>query len=319
MTTTVPFGRTGVETSPLALGTSGWGPRRTGETAEQRDARISELADAFFAGRLGTTLLDTSNAYGEDAGAPHSERLIGEAIARVGGVPAGLVVQSKLDRDMATGRFDAARMRDSLAESLDRLGIERIPVLYLHDPENIGFKAAMAPGGPVDALLAMRESGAADAIGISGGPVGMLQRFVETDLFDALVTHNRFTLVDRSAEALLDAAAERGLGIANAAPYGAGVLTGDPRFAGSYGYRPIRPEVQDAVDRATAACVRVGVPLSAAALQFSLRDPRVHTTIVGAASLAGWERAARDAAARIPDELWAELAPLAAGIALDAW
>jgi len=310
-----PFGRAGVAVTPLAIGTSSWGEERAGESAEERSARIATMADAFFAGRLPSNLLDTSNMYG----AHHSEEHIGAAIARAGGVPEGLVVQTKLDRDTATGDFSGDRMRASVAESLERLGLDRIPVLYLHDPENIGFEAAMESGGPVDAIVAMKEQGLADAIGISGGPVDMLQRFVETDLFDALVTHNRFTLLDRSADALLDASAARNVGVTNAAPYGAGVLTGDPRFAGSYGYRPIHPETKAALDRMIVLCAEAGVELAAAALQFSMRDPRVHATIVGPGRVERIAETERWATASIPEELWPalEAARPPADVALD--
>ncbi|MGN6326708.1 aldo/keto reductase [Pseudolysinimonas sp.] len=310
-----PFGRTGVEVTPLAIGTSSWGEERAGESVAERTARVATMADAFFARRLPSNLLDTSNMYGDH----HSEEHIGAAIARVGGVPDGLVVQTKLDRDTATGDFGGDRMRASLAESLERLGLDRIPVLYLHDPENIGFEAAMAPGGAVEALVAMKEEGRATAIGISGGPVDMLQRFVETDLFDALVTHNRFTLLDRSADALLDAAAERNVGVTNAAPYGAGVLTGDPRFADRYGYRPIHPETRAALERMAALCADAGVELAAAALQFSLREARVHATVVGPGRIERIAETERWATAPIPDGLWSalEAARPPAEVALD--
>jgi D-threo-aldose 1-dehydrogenase len=298
-----PFGSTGFQTTRLSLGSSSWGTPREGETAEQRDQRIADLAGAFLAGSLPTNFLDTSNMYGDS----ESEGLIGAAIRLAGGLPDGIVLQTKLDRDMATDDFSADRMWRSLEESLDRLGLDRVHGLYLHDPEAIGFDAAMVAGGAVDALVEMKAQGLASFIGISGGPVDMLQRFVETNLFDALVTHNRFTLVDRSAEQLIAASTERGMGIDNAAPYAAGVLTGDPRFAGRYAYGEARPEVTAAIEAMSAVCADAGVPLGAAALQFSMRDPRIHSTIVGASSLARMQEATDHASFDIPDALFAEL------------
>jgi D-threo-aldose 1-dehydrogenase len=310
------FGRTGVSVTPLALGTSGWGPLRTGESVTDRDERIAALADAFLAGSLPTNVIDTSNEYGGS----QSEGLIGQGMLRAGGLGADQVLQTKLDRRLSDGDFSASQMWHSLEQSLERLGVDHLQVLYLHDPESIGFEAAMAPGGPVEALVQMKERGVVDAIGISGGPVGMLQRFVETDLFDALITHNRYTLVDRSANALFGAATQRDVGVANAAPYGGGILTGDSRFAGQYGYRAIRPEVQAAVDAITRLCADAGVSLAAAALQFSLRDPRIYTTIIGATSLGRLDDTLREATEQIPDGLWAEFDAVAppASAALDA-
>lgn len=297
------FGKTGLSVTSLCIGTSGWGPPREHEGLIDRDSRIGELADAYFAGQLPTNFLDTSNMYGNS----ESETLIGQALRRAGGLGAGRVLQTKLDRNLDDDSFSTEQMWRSLEQSLERLSVDQVQVLYLHDPQVIGFTASMAPGGPVEALLQMKERGITASIGISGGPVDMLEQFVETDVFDALITHNRYTLVDRSADGLLGAAQRRDMGITNAAPYGGGVLTGDARFRGQYGYRPILPAVQNAVERADRACAEAGVTMAAAALQFSMRDPRIHSTIVGASSRARLNDTYQQATERVPEDLWAEL------------
>jgi D-threo-aldose 1-dehydrogenase len=301
------FGRTGLDVTALCIGTSSWGPTRRGESDADRDARVDAMARRALDGSFGTNFVDTSNAYGDGL----SEVYLGRALGALGALPAGVVLQTKLDRDVASGSFSADRMRRSAEESLERLGVDKVQVLYLHDPEHIGFEAATAPGGPVEALIALKDAGVTDHIGISGGPVGMLQRFVELDIFDALVTHNRYTLLDRSAQNLLDAATARNVGVCNAAPYGGGILTGDARFAGSYGYRPIRPAVKRAAEAMSALCAEAGVPLGAAALQFSLRAEQVHSTIVGGSELSRLEEAIELAAVPIPDDLWPQLDALA--------
>ncbi len=104
------------------------------------------------------------------------------------------------------------------------------------------------------------------------------------------------------------------MGITKMAPFGADVLTGDARFAGSYGYKPITQEAARPVAEMTGLCRDAGVPLSAAALQFSMRDPRVHSTIVGVSTRKRFDRAAADASIKIPEGLWAALddvAPIA--------
>ncbi|MDQ1547287.1 MAG: D-threo-aldose 1-dehydrogenase [Actinomycetota bacterium] len=310
------YGSTGLRVSPICLGTSGWGPFRDGESIDERDERIDALATAFFRGALATNLLDTSNIYGES----EAELLIGRTLSAQGGVRSDLVLQTKVDRDVATNDFSEAQVWRSLEQSLERLGVDRIQMLFLHDPENIGFDASMARGGPMGALLAIKEQGIAEFIGISGGPVRVLDQFVETGYFDALITHNRFTLVDRSAGRLIDRATRMGMGVANAAPYGAGVLTGDPRFRGTYGYAPIRREVSDAVDAMARLCADADVPIAAAALQFSVRDARIHSTIVGASSADRLEEAFRHLEVEIPVEFWEQLDELQppAWAALDA-
>ena len=213
-----PLGSGPEAVSPLCLGTSGWGRLRAGETPADRAARTIPLADFVLARHPELNVLDTSNIYGEG----QSERVIGSVIDRLGGLPDGQVVMTKVDRDPATGEFTGTRMWRSLEESMDRLNLPSIQVLFLHDPEHIGFEASMAHGGPVDALVAMKERGLAHSIGISGGPVPMLQRFVDLGVFDHLISHNRFTLIDRSAADLFASARDRGMGVVNAAPYGGG-------------------------------------------------------------------------------------------------
>jgi D-threo-aldose 1-dehydrogenase len=298
-----PAGALALNLSPLTLGTSGWSLR-----SEAENAATDALAADFAAGRLATNVIDTSNIYGDG----HSEVVIGRALA--GRVGPGLVVQTKLDRDLDRNDFSADQMELSLRQSLDRLGLESVDVLFLHDPENVGFDSVMQPGGAVDALVAMRGRGVARAIGISGGPVGMLRDFVDTGIFDVLINHNRFTLVDRSATGLYQAARDRNMIVQNAAPFGAGILTGDPRFAGTYAYGPIRPETQAAVDAATRIAAEAGIPLAALALQFSLRHPLVDTTVVGVRTRERFDEAVAHAAIEVPDAVWAELetiAPLA--------
>jgi D-threo-aldose 1-dehydrogenase len=286
------YGRTDLMVSALCVGTSGWSALTVDDCVDLLGA----------ASEQGLNFVDTANIY---AGG-RSEELLG-SVRTTTSVLDATVLQTKLDRDVETGDFGYEQMFISLRQSLERLQLDRVPVLMLHDPENIGFEPAMAPGGPVDALVEMRAQGLADSIGISGGPTSMLQQFVETDLFDTLITHNRFTLLDRSAEALLDAATARDLGVTNAAPFGAGLLTGDPRFAGSYGYAPIGPGRQAAYRRMVEICRSAGVPIGAAALQFSLRDPRIHSTVVGLSTVDRLTEATTWAATTIDDGVWAEL------------
>jgi D-threo-aldose 1-dehydrogenase len=310
-----PLGSGPEAVSPLCLGTSGWGRLRAGETPAERAARTIPLADFVLARHPELNVLDTSNIYGEG----ESERVIGLVIDRLGGLPDGQVVMTKVDRDPATGEFTGTRMWRSLEESMGRLNLSSVQVLFLHDPEHIGFEASIAPGGPVDALVAMKERGLARSIGISGGPVPMLQRFVDLGVFDHLISHNRFTLIDRSAADLFASARDRGMGVVNAAPYGGGALSGRPGSERHYGYRDAPALVRETIHAMSRACAASGVSLSAAALQFSMRSPLVDTTVIGASSLDRLEAAIDDAGADIPSTLWAALDALApAGFALDS-
>jgi D-threo-aldose 1-dehydrogenase len=272
-------------------------PEAYGYSIEEDEAAraLDELLDGPF------TFIDTGNDYGDG----RSEQRIGAALAR--GRGSGMTVATKVDRDKRSGVFDGSRVRRSTEESLGRLGVDRVPLLHLHDPEHIGFDASMAAGGPVEALIRLRDEGIAASIGVAGGSATLLRRFVETGVFDVVQTHNRFTLLDRTSDTLISVATERGLGVINAAPYGGGLLSDVTGQVDSYGYRPLADALRRARDAMRDACGRFGVPLAAAALQFSTRDPRIHTTIVGM-SRPGRATSTRELlGVHVPDELWSEL------------
>jgi D-threo-aldose 1-dehydrogenase len=169
----------------------------------------------------------------------------------------------------------------------------------------------MAAGGPVEALIRLRDEGVVDRIGVAGGPIDLLTRYVETDVFDAVLTHNRFTLLDRSAEPLFDAATARGMGVLNAAVYGGGMLVKGPDARPRYAYGLGDPSLAETARRMRVACDRHEVPLAAAALQFSVRERRIHATVVGMSAPERVEETLNLLDVRIPDELWDELRKLA--------
>ena len=127
-----------------------------------------------------------------------------------------------------------------------------------------------------------------------------------------MISHNRFTLVDQSAEPLLDDAQARGVAFVNAAPFGGGMLVKGPDAVPTYCYAPVADEVLDRVRRMEALCAEHGVPLAAAALQFSLRSPLVDSTVVGISSPARLEEALTLEATEIPDGVWDEIEALGA-------
>lgn len=296
-----PFGRTGMTVTPICVGTSPLASMPALYGYAVGDDRAEATVEAVFDGPF--NFLDTSNNYG----AGSAERRIG-AVVRRRGVPDGFVLATKVDADPETGDFSGERVRRSAEESLSRLGLDRVPLLYLHDPEHhITFEQAMAPGGAVEALVALRDAGVASHIGIAGGPVSLLRRYVATGVFEAVISHNRWTLVNREAGPLLDEAYERGVAVVNGAPYGGGMLVKGPDAQPRYAYRETDESVRDAVRAMRRACAAHDVPLAAAALQFSMRDPRVASTIVGISQPERIEETLALATAPIPAALWEEL------------
>ena len=186
----------------------------------KRPERGELLADAMLTSPY--RQLDTSNNYANG----ESEKLLGGAIRRLGGLPADKVVFTKVDAAPVSGRFGADRVRRSFEESMTRLGLETVPLLHFHDPYMLDVAEAMAPGGPVEALIALRDEGLVGAIGIAAGKRALMEEYVRTDAFDAVLNHNRWTLVDRSADTLWNLATERRMTVFNAAPFGGGILAG---------------------------------------------------------------------------------------------
>lgn len=300
-----PLGRTQILASPITLGTSGLG-RGTVPGSAAEEAAVG-LAAAMLHGPY--ALVDTSNEY---AGG-RSEAVLGRALAEHGAAPgrsALSTIVSKVDRDPATGAFDRDRVLRSFDESCERLGVERIGLLHLHDPYTVSFAEAMAPGGAVAGLLELRAAGRIDAIGVAAGRLGLMRRYVATELFDVVLSHNRFTLVDDSARPLFEQARALGMGVFNAAPFGGGLLARGSASGARYAYQDSPGELLDWVARAEAVCAAHGTPLPTAALHFSLRSPLVDSTVVGVSSAGRIAELEQARSHPIPDALWPELAAL---------
>jgi len=300
------LGTTGLRVTPICIGGSPLGsmPHLYGHdtTVEQGIATARRTLEGPF------NFLDTSNNYSDG----ESERRIGAALAELGGVPDGFVLATKVDRDSSTGDFSGERTRRSIEESLERLGLDRFQLVYLHDPEHISFEAGVAPDGPMEALVALQREGMIDHVGVAGGPIDLMRRYIATGNFSVVITHNRYTLIDRSAEPLFDDAQRQDVAVVNGAPFGGGVLAKGPAAVSDYAYAPARPEVMRSIEAIDAACRSHDVPIAAAALQFSTRDPRIASTIVGASGPERIEQLLELAQWPIPSTLWDELAPLAA-------
>jgi D-threo-aldose 1-dehydrogenase len=303
---TQPLGKTGLSVTPLCLGTSPLGnfPSQYGYEvgADQAVATVRRVLEGPI------NFLDTSNNYGDG----QAEIRIGRALAEAGGLPKGFVLATKVDPLPGSDDFSGDRVRASVGESLERLGLDKLQLVYLHDPERITFDEATGPGGAVEAMVELRDEGVIEHLGVAGGPIDLMRQYLATDVFEAVISHNRYTLVDSSADPLIEDAAERGVAFVNAAPYGGGMLVRGPDAVPTYCYRPADAATLDRVRAMERACQARDVPLAAAALQFSLRDRRVASTIVGMSDPSRVEQTLRLAEWPIADDLWQQLLTLAA-------
>jgi D-threo-aldose 1-dehydrogenase len=295
------LGGTGLSVSPLCVGCAPLGDMPETFDFSVDEKRAAETLGAVFGSPI--NFLDTAASYGDG----ESERRIGELLGEMGGLPEGVVLATKADRDLTSGDFSGEQMRRSVERSLRLLGMDRLQLVYLHDPEHESFEYMMAPGGPVEVLKGFEEEGVIQHLGVAGGPIDLMIRFVETDLFEAVITHNRYTLVNRTADPLFDVAAEHGVAALNAAPYGSGILAKGPEAYARYEYAQAPQEMVAQVRAMQDACLEFDVPLAAAALQFSLQDSRIISTIVGMSRPERVQQTLDLAAHPIPDELWESL------------
>ncbi|MGW1229522.1 aldo/keto reductase [Streptomyces sp. NPDC002530] len=200
--------------------------------------------------------------------------------------------------------FSAAGVRRSLEDSLERLGLDRIDIAYLHDPDDHA-EAAFREAYPE--LEKLRAEGLIGAIGAGMNQTRMLTRFVvETDV-DVVLCAGRYTLLDQSAlHDLLPAAEARGRSVVMGGVFNSGLLA-DPRPGATYDYAAAPPPLVDRALRLKAVTERHDVPLRAAALHYPLAHPAVAGVLVGTRS----PIEVRDAAAllrrEIPDALWDDL------------
>jgi len=250
--------------------------------------------------------IDTAALYGDG----ESERRVGIAFRELGGLPANAILQTKQGRDPSTNDYSGDTVKRRMEKSLNLLGVDRIEIVYLHDQEWTTYDEAMAPDGPVAALRSFQEQGVIGHLGVAGGPIPVQMQYVESGLFDALIHHNRYTLLNRSADPLIDAAVSRGMSVLNAAPYGSGMLVKGPDAYPRYAYQQASSEMIERVRQFAAIADRFGVPLAAVALQFSTRDPRMTATIVGMSHPDRIADTIRFMVTPIPDALWDEIADI---------
>lgn len=204
--------------------------------------------------------------------------------------------------------FTESGIRASLDESRERLGIEKIDVLYLHDPERNDLDLAISSALP--ALEALRAEGQADAVGVGSMVSEALARSVREADLDLIMVAGRYTLLEQPAAVeVLPACAETGTGIVAASVFNSGLLAqSEPRRDGRYEYGQLPDELWDRLVRIAAICRAHDVPLPAAAVQFPLQAGVVRSVVVGGSRPAQLAQNVEYAALEIPTELWAELA-----------
>uniref|UniRef100_UPI003F4922DB aldo/keto reductase n=1 Tax=Paenarthrobacter nicotinovorans TaxID=29320 RepID=UPI003F4922DB len=300
-----------------ALGPLGFGAAGIGNLYRAMPDQQAEIT-VQAAWNSGVRYFDTAPHYGLGL----SEQRLGNALRdkpRSSYVLSTKVGRLLIDRPNATGHddegFDVAAtaerrwdfsesgIRRSLEESLTRLGLDRVDVLYLHDPEVHDLELGITSALP--ALLKLREEGLAAAIGVGTNSTEAALECVERSDLDLLMLAGRYTLLEQPRVPLLERCLERGTGIVNVGVFNSGLLArAEVRDNAHYNYGQAPAGLVRRARQLAAICRKFDVELPTAALQFSLRHSAVVNITVGAGTA---EQAAGNAirmAATVPAELW---------------
>ena len=309
----VPLGRTPLRVTRLGLGTAPLGGLFAAVGDDQARGAVERAWD------LGLRWFDTAPLYGSGL----SEQRLGAALrphARDEYVLATKV--GRLLRPSGSGRpggqdfwgegtgldpvfdFSATATRRSLEESLERLGLGRVDVLHVHDPDEHHREAVE---GALPELVRMRAEGTIGAVSAGMNQAPLLAALVREADLDCVLLAGRYTLLDQSGLGeLLPACVERGVAVLAGGVFNSGLLA-DPRPGARFDYRPTDAATLARALALQEVCARHGVPLAAAALQFPLGHPAVATVVVGARSAQEVATNVELFELEIPGALWADL------------
>ena len=303
--------RTGLEISQMGLGTATFGGLYTSVSQEECDAAINCALDN------GITYIDTAPHYGKGTaerrlanslkGKPRASFEISTKIGRLL-VPTEYEAEPDFaDTDTSVTRvfdFSESGVEKSLRSSLERMELESVEILMIHDPDD-NADAAIRESFP--ALLKMRDKGIIKAIGVgmnqSATPARMIK---ETDI-DLVLIAGRYSLLDQRALAdLLPVALERGVDIIAAGVLNSGILA-NPVAGATFDYVPASDEILAKAQRIKALLDQHDIPLTAAALQYPLRHPAVKCVLIGCRSTDEILSNAANLDLELPEDIWQKI------------
>jgi D-threo-aldose 1-dehydrogenase len=295
----VVLGRTALRVSRLGLGTA---PMASVFWGNEETIAIDAARRALDAG---VTFVDTAPLYG-----------LGEAEHRLGAALRagrfGVVIATKVGRLLEVGpdgeiaaRFDFGydAVRRSLESSLGRLGVDRVDIVHIHDPDD---HVDDAVAGAHRALVDLREQGVIEAVSVGTGSAETAATFLERCDLDCMLVAGRYTLLDQTAAPVIQQCAERGIAYLAAGVFNSGVLA-RPSEDAWYDYAPATGPMLERVRRIERLCRRYDVSLRTAALSFVLAHPKVTAVIVGMATPEEVDDNLAAASVGVPEDLWIEL------------
>lgn len=288
---TRPLGKTGLRLPILGFGASSLGQEFRRITLDEALRSVRVALDC------GIRFIDTSPFYGRGM----SEVLLGHALRDV---PRDQYVMcTKLGRyDLAHFDFSARRVAESVDVSLHRLGCGHIDIMLCHDIEFVPMQQIVDETLP--ALRKIQAQGKVRWIGFSGYPQKIFRYICEQTSVDCVLSYNQYTLQNtRFADETIPYLKSKGIGTINAGPFSARLLTNAPLPA----WLKEPEEVKAAARRAAELCASRGTDIAKLALQFSVANPDIATTVAGSANPENIRRWAAWAAEPIDQELLAQV------------
>lgn len=312
---------TSLDTPPLTLPRFGFGAAQLGNlfretTEEEADGAVRAAWDA------GIRYFDTAPHYGVGT----SERRLGERLAAY--PREQYLISTKVGRllrpgpgtgdDMASGfavpddvvrewDFSEAGVRRSHAESLERLGMDRVDILFAHDPEEGPTEQAISEGLP--ALARMRDEGLVRAVGVGSKDADVLTRAVRTGLIDLVMLSGRYTLLEQDASReLLEECVRHDVGVVAVSVFNSGLLARHevPDDA-HYEYGDAPAHLIERARELAGIAERHGVTLPDLAVQFPLRHPAVRSVALGMRTAEQVRSNAERMARTVPEAVWEEI------------
>jgi len=285
------LGKTDLQLPILSFGASSLG-------AEFRKVKLDEaLQSVHVALECGLNFIDTSPFYGRGM----SEVLLGIALQ---GVPRdSYTLCTKLGRyDLTHFDFSARRVAESVDVSLHRLGTDHLDIILCHDIEFVPMQQIVDETIP--ALRKIQQAGKVRYIGFSGYPMKIFPFILDQTEVDCVLSYNQYTLQNtRFADEIVPYLKEKGVGVMSAGPFSARLLTNAPLPA----WLKEPEEVKAAARQAAAHCESKGVDIAKLALQFSLANPDITTTVSGSANPNNIRNWAKWAAEPLDEELLREV------------
>jgi D-threo-aldose 1-dehydrogenase len=231
---------------------------------------------------LGIRHIDVAAKYG-------TEEVVGRAL-KDAGAPADIVLATKAcsyvdDLGVWYREYSAATVTRSVERSLKWLRVDRLDIVHIHDCEPRDLSKIFAERGALRGLVDLKRQGVIRSIGMGAHSLECLQAAVDCGEVDHIQPFHTYTLLNQeAAQKLIPSARAKSLSLLNNAPYAGYILLTGPGPDAQYTYAPASEEVKEAVRRIEAVCARKGVTLATAALAFSLLDPQVDVTVIGAST-----------------------------------